>query len=129
MAEVVVINPTTKIVKVDELTRVGAYIRVSSDSEDQENSFITQYDHYMHLITNKPDWTLADMYKDDEITGTEVESRDDFNRMYQDCVDGKIDLIVTKSISRFARNTYDCINMVRQFKNARSRYNLRERGN
>lgn len=116
MAEVIVINPTKNIVKIDEHTRVGAYIRVSSDSDDQENSFITQYDHYMTLITNKPDWVLADMYKDDGITGTELDSRDDFNRMYQDCIDGKLDLIVIKSISRFARNTYDCINMVRKFK-------------
>ena len=116
MAEVLVINPTKTVVKINELKRVGAYIRVSSDSDDQENSFMTQYDHYMNLISNNPEWTLVDMYKDDGITGTEMEHRDDFNRMYQDCVDGKLDLILTKSISRFARNTYDCIDTTRKFK-------------
>jgi len=116
MAEVLVINPTKTVVKINELKRVGAYIRVSSDSEDQENSFVTQYDHYMNLIANNPEWTLVDIYKDDGITGTEMECRDDFNRMYQDCVDGKLDLILTKSISRFARNTYDCIDTTRKFK-------------
>lgn len=85
MAEVLVINPTKTILKTNELKRVGAYIRVSSDSDDQENSFITQYDHYMKLIGGNPDWTLVDIYKDDGITGTEMERRDDFNRMYQDC--------------------------------------------
>lgn len=65
---------------------------------------------------NGVEWTLVDMYKDDGITGTEMEHRDDFNRMYQDCVDGKLDLILTKSISRFARNTYDCIDTTRKFK-------------
>lgn len=116
MAEVLVINPTKTILKTNELKRVGAYIRVSSDSDDQENSFITQYDHYMKLIGSNPDWTLADIYKDNGITGTEMEYRDDFNRMYRDCADGKIDLILTKSISRFARNTYDCIDMTRKLK-------------
>lgn len=116
MAEVIVINPTQSIIKQNALKRVGAYIRVSSDSEDQENSFITQYDHYMNLISENPDWSLTDIYKDNGITGTEMECRDDFNRMYQDCVDGKIDLILTKSISRFARNIYDCIDMTRKLK-------------
>ena len=90
MAEVLVINPTKTVVKINELKRVGAYIRVSSDSEDQENSFVTQYDHYMNLIASNPEWMLVDIYKDDGITGTEMECRDDFNRMYQDCVDGKL---------------------------------------
>ena len=116
MAEVLVINPTKTDVKINGLKRVGAYIRVSSDSEDQENSFVTQYDHYMNLIASNPEWMLVDIYKDDGITGTEMECRDDFNRMYQDCVDGKLDLILTKSISRFARNTYDCIDTTRKFK-------------
>ena len=116
MAEVLVINPTKTVVKINELKRVGAYIRVSSDSDDQENSFMTQYDHYMNLISNNPEWTLVDMYKDDGITGTEMEHRDDFNRMYQDCVDGKLDLILTKSISRFARNIVDSIKYIRELK-------------
>ena len=116
MAEVIVINPTKTDAKINGLKRVGAYIRVSSDSDDQENSFMTQYDHYMNLINSNPEWLLVDIYKDDGITGTKTECRDDFNRMYQDCVDGKLDLILTKSISRFARNTYDCIDTTRKFK-------------
>ena len=72
MAEVLVINPTKTDVKINGLKRVGAYIRVSSDSEDQENSFVTQYDHYMNLIASNPEWMLVDIYKDDGITGTEM---------------------------------------------------------
>lgn len=75
MAEVIVINPTQSIIKQSALKRVGAYIRVSSDSEDQENSFITQYDHYMNLISENPDWSLTDIYKDEHvIIGTSGEN-------------------------------------------------------
>ena len=75
MAEVIVINPTQSIIKQNALKRVGAYIRVSSDSEDQENSFITQYDHYMNLISENPEWSLTDIYKDEHvIIGTSGEN-------------------------------------------------------
>lgn len=114
MAELLVINP---IVKVELIKiRVAAYIRVSTDENDQENSFINQYDHYMNLIKKKPEWDFVDMYADNGITGTAMKKRDDFNRLIEDCRDGKIDLVLVKSISRFARNTYDCIKTVRMLK-------------
>ena len=114
MSEVVVINPTKQL-NTDKL-HVAAYVRVSSDSDDQENSFLTQYDYYNNLISSNPEWTYVDIYADNGITGTELAHRDEFNRMYSDCQDGKIDLIITKSVSRFARNTYDCIDTVRKLK-------------
>ena len=116
MADVIVINPTKQVNLSTDKLRVAAYVRVSSDSEDQENSFITQYDHYSNLISNNPDWVYADIYADNGITGTELVHRDEFNRMYSDCVDGKIDLVLTKSVSRFARNIYDCVDTVRRLK-------------
>ena len=114
MAELHVIAPT--ITPEIEKLRVGAYVRVSTDSEDQENSFLTQYDYYSNLIQSKEEWEFVDMYADEGITGTDMKKRDDFNRMVEDCQDGRIDLILTKSISRFARNTYDCISTVRELK-------------
>ncbi len=117
MAEVIIINPRSKEdIMADEI-KVAAYVRVSSDSEDQENSFITQYDYYTDMISKNPQYKFVDIYADDGITGTELEKRDDFNRMYSDCLKGMIDLIYVKSISRFARNTYDSIDMVRKLKN------------
>ena len=115
MSDVVVINPT-KPFNMENRTKVAAYVRVSSDSDDQENSFISQYDYYSNLINKNPDWVYVDIYADNGITGTELGNRDEFNRMYEDCVNGKIDLILTKSVSRFARNTYDCVDMVRKLK-------------
>ena len=114
MAELHVIAPT--ITPEIEKLRVGAYVRVSTDSEDQENSFLIHYDYYSNLIQSKEEWEFVDMYADEGITGTDMKKRDDFNRMVEDCQDGRIDLILTKSISRFARNTYDCISTVRELK-------------
>ena len=114
MAELHVIAPT--IIPNAKKLRVGAYVRVSSDSEDQENSFLTQYDYYSQFIQNNEEWDFVDMYADEGITGTEMKKRDDFNRMVADCQDGRLDLILTKSISRFARNTFDCISTVRELK-------------
>ena len=116
MAEVIVINPTKNLEYIKGKLRVCAYIRVSSDSDDQENSYIVQYDYYTKLIASNPDWIFVDIYADEGITGTSLNKRDDFNRMYQDCMDGKIDLVLTKSISRFARNTVDCVDMARKLK-------------
>ena len=115
MSDVIVINPTKQMSMGNKL-KVAAYVRVSSDSDDQENSFITQYDYYNNLINANPDWIYVDIYADNGITGTELTHRDEFNRMYEDCADGKIDLILTKSVSRFARNTYDCVDTVRKLK-------------
>ena len=96
--------------------RVAAYARVSSSSEDQLNSYRVQNQYYSELISNNPDWEMVDIYADEGITGTSVEKREDFQHMMQDCRKGKIDRILVKSISRFARNTKDCLAAVRELK-------------
>ncbi len=97
----------------EKLIRVAAYCRVSSDSTDQQHSFAAQVKHYIEFIGENPKWSLADIYADEGITGTGMNRRDGFNRMIVDCKRGKIDRIITKSVSRFARNTVDCLNTVR----------------
>ena len=96
--------------------RVAAYARVSSSSEDQLNSYRVQNQYYSELISGNPDWEMVDIYADEGITGTSVEKREDFCRMMRDCRKGKIDRILVKSISRFARNTKDCLAAVRELK-------------
>ena len=94
--------------------RVAAYARVSSDSDDQINSYIAQVDFYSKYIASKEDWEMVDIYADEGITGLEARRRDDFNRMMEDCRAGKIDRVLVKSISRFARNTKEYIQFVRE---------------
>lgn len=94
--------------------RVAAYARVSSDSEDQQNSYIAQLDYYAKYIAAHTDWEVVDIYADDGISGLATDKRDEFNRMIQDCRDGKIDRVLVKSISRFARNTKEYIQYVRE---------------
>ena len=96
--------------------RVAAYARVSSSSEDQLNSFAAQNRYYTDLITNNSAWQLVDIYADEGITGTSICKRDDFQRMINDCQRGKIDRILVKSLSRFARNTSDCLTTIRTLK-------------
>jgi len=96
--------------------RVAAYCRVSSDSEDQLNSFAAQNTHYNSLIKSHAKWELVDIYADEGITGTSAKKRGDFQRMLEDCRKGKIDKILVKSISRFARNTKDCLEAVRELR-------------
>lgn len=96
--------------------RVAAYCRVSSDSEDQKNSFAAQNAYYTALITGKENWTLVDIYADEGITGTSAKKRPDFQRLLSDCRKGKIDKVLVKSISRFARNTTDCLKAIRELK-------------
>lgn len=96
--------------------RVAAYCRVSTDTDEQATSYEAQIEHYRDYIVNHPGWTLAGLYADDGISGTNTKKRNEFNRMIEDCMDGKIDMIVTKSISRFARNTLDCLKFIRQLK-------------
>ena len=97
-------------------TRVAAYCRGSTDSDEQATSYEVQVEHYTDFINNNPKWELAGIYADDGISGTNTKKRDDFNRMIDDCMAGKIDMVVTKSISRFARNTLDCLKYIRQLK-------------
>lgn len=96
--------------------RVAAYCRVSTDSEEQANSYRAQKAYYTQLIASNPLWKNAGIYADRGISGTTIKNRDAFNRLLNDCMQGKIDLILTKSLSRFARNTVDCLNTVRMLK-------------
>lgn len=96
--------------------RVAAYCRVSTEMEEQESSYEVQCSHYHDLIVNHVGWTLAGIFADEGISGTSLKHRDGFNRMIEDAEEGKIDLILTKSISRFARNTLDCLTVVRKLK-------------
>lgn len=96
--------------------RVAAYCRVSTDEEAQATSYDLQVDYYTKLITERDDWELVEVYADEGISGTQTKHRENFNRMIEDCEAGKIDMIITKSISRFARNVVDCISTVRKLK-------------
>ena len=99
-----------------DLKRVAAYCRVSTDSEDQLQSYHSQVKYYTDLINENPDWTMAGIYADEAITGTQIDKRLDFQRLINDCMNGDIDMVITKSISRFARNTLDTLKYVRQLK-------------
>lgn len=101
---------------VEATKRVAAYCRVSTDSEEQMLSYDAQVSEYKKKIEETADWQLADIYADAGISGTNIKHRTAFNRMIADCKAGKIDLIITKSISRFARNTVDCLEHVRKLK-------------
>ena len=96
--------------------RVAAYCRVSTDTEEQATSYQAQIAHYEEVIHRNPEWVFAGIYADDGISATSTKHREQFHQMIQDCMDGKIDMLITKSISRFARNTVDCLNYIRQLK-------------
>jgi len=108
---------TQKATDQKQKTRVAAYCRVSTDSDEQETSYDAQIQHYTSYIESHPDWMMAGIYADDGISGMNAKKRDEFQRMINDCHDGKIDMVITKSISRFARNTVDCLNYTRALKN------------
>ena len=96
--------------------RVAAYCRVSTEQEEQQNSYQVQIAYYTDLINRKKEWTLAGIFADEGISDTQTKKRTEFNRMIRMCRNKKIDLVITKSISRFARNTVDCLEYVRQLK-------------
>lgn len=96
--------------------RVIAYCRVSTKQEEQLNSYETQRATYVEMINKNPDWKLVKIFADKGITGTSVKNRDEFNKMIKLCQQGKADMIITKSISRFARNTLDCLHYTRLLK-------------
>ena len=98
------------------ILRVAAYCRVSTDSEDQLESYNAQVSHYTETIMKNPKWQFVKIYADEGITGTLARKREEFLKMIRDCEKGKIDLILTKSFSRFARNTVDSLNYVRKLK-------------
>ena len=99
-----------------ERLRVAAYCRVSTDDEDQIKSYNSMVRHYTDLIQSNKEYIFAGVYADRAITGTKVDKREEFQRLIQDCMDGKIDLIIAKSIPRFARNTLDTLKYVRMLK-------------
>ena len=96
--------------------RVAAYARVSTDSEEQQTSYAAQVSYYTEYIKKRPDWEFVSVYTDEGISATNTKHRDGFNAMIADALAGKIDLIVTKSVSRFARNTVDSLTTVRKLK-------------
>ena len=96
--------------------RVAAYCRVSTDSDEQATSYEAQIEHYTNFIQKNEEWEFAEIFADDGISGTNTKKREEFNRMIEECMAGNIDMIITKSISRFARNTLDCLKYIRQLK-------------
>ncbi|MCK7662813.1 recombinase family protein [Corynebacterium sp. CCM 9185] len=100
------------------IRKVAGYARVSTDHEDQVTSYEAQVDYYTGYITNHSGWQLAGIYTDEGITGTSTKKREGFQNMVTDAVACKIDLIITKYVSRFARNTVDSLTTVRQLKDA-----------
>lgn len=101
--------------RIDRL-RVAAYCRVSTDDEDQIKSYNSMVRYYTDLIKSNKEWEMAGVYADKAITGTKVDKRENFQRLIEDCLDGKIDMVIAKSIPRFARNTLDTLKYVRMLK-------------
>ena len=104
------------VIGVTDKKRVAAYARVSTDNEEQLSSYEAQVDYYTRQIEENPAWQMVDVYSDEGISATSTKKRDGFNRMIADSLEGKVDLIITKSVSRFARNTVDTLTTVRQLK-------------
>ena len=96
--------------------RVAGYARVSTDNEDQTTSYESQVDYYTNYIKSRDDWEFVAIYTDEGISATNTKKREGFKAMIADALAGKIDLIVTKSVSRFARNTVDSLTTVRKLK-------------
>ena len=122
MAKVTVIEPVIQRLIVDSNTfqpkklRVAAYARVSTEQDEQQNSYEAQVNYYTHYIETHDEWEFAGIFADEGISGTNTRKRDGFNRMMEAALNGEIDLILTKSISRFARNTVDTLQAIRELK-------------
>lgn len=99
-----------------DIIRVAAYVRVSSMSDDQLHSFHVQYNYYFDMIHARPDWQFVDVYADEGVTGTRTDQRGEFHRLIEDCLAGKVDRVIVKSVSRFARNVVDCLEYIRKLK-------------
>ena len=104
------INSSNSVIK----KKVAAYARVSTDMEDQRNSLSAQLDEYKFRIQSNPEWEFVDLYYDEGISGTYLEKREGFKKMIKDAKNGLIELILVKSISRFARNTLDSLSCIRE---------------
>lgn len=118
MAKQVQVIKATKYLDEEDVIRVAAYCRVSFDKQDQINSFLAQMQYYTDYIRENKKMRLVDLYADEGITGTEMRKRDEFKRMLKDAKDGKIDRILVKSVYRFARNSLECIEAVRELKDS-----------
>lgn len=121
MPKVTIIEPAVKRIQGEETIipqklRVAAYARVSTEQDEQESSYEAQVDFYTRFIGNNPDWEFVKVFADRGITGTNTKNREEFNQMIELALNGGIDLILTKSISRFARNTVDTLQTVRKLK-------------
>ena len=112
--DVIPAKPKVDVYQTEEEQRVAVYARVSTDDPRQTSSYELQKNYYEDLVQQRPNWVLVDIYADEGISGTSLKHRDAFIRMIEDCKRGKIDLIITKNVSRFARNIVDCIGYVRQ---------------
>ena len=115
--EMIFIDPVKKDAEKPKKLRVAAYCRVSTDTDDQLTSFEGQVKYYTKLIEANPDWELAGIYADEGITGTSMEKRPDFMRMIRDAEAGSIQLILCKSLSRWGRNTFDTLSVIRHLNN------------
>ena len=112
--EVIPALPQIRLDDPNRTQRVAVYARVSTDDPNQTSSYELQRNHYQDLVNSHINWILVDIYADEGISGTSLKHRDSFIRMINDCRAGKIDLIITKSVARFARNVVDCIKHVRE---------------
>ena len=110
------ITPKVKTASEYRQLRVVAYCRVSTKQEEQLNSYDTQKTYYTERINAEPNWKLVGIFADKGITGTSIKHREEFKKMIELCKQGKVDMIITKSISRFARNTVDCLTHIRMLK-------------
>ncbi len=111
-----IIRPTSEISTEEQKIKAAAYCRVSTDSDDQENSFLAQVKYYSEFIASRDDMTLVDIYADEGITGTAMSKRDDFKRLLKDASLGRIDRVFCKSVARFARNSLECLESIRALK-------------
>ena len=119
MAQVEIIKANLKTNEeeiVNNTKKVCAYCRVSTDSDEQINSYNSQIKHYSNKIKSNPKWKFVGIYADEGISGTQVKNRTEFQRMIDDALNGKIDIIIAKSISRFARNTLDTLKYARELR-------------
>ena len=114
MPKIIKIKP--KKVELKPKLRVAAYARVSTDEKEQQRSFSAQISYYNDLIQRNPEWKFSGIYADLGISGTSTRNREEFHRLIADCEQGKIDLVLVKSISRFARDTVDPLRTIRRLK-------------
>ena len=116
LLEVIPAKPTEDLYDDNIYRRVAVYVRVSTDDPRQTSSYELQKNYYEDYVSRHPNWELIHIYADEGISGTSLRHRDSFKQMIDDCAKGRIDMIITKSVSRFARNIVDCIGIVNKLK-------------